>query len=225
MARLVTWNCNGALRRKHDLLDELDADILVIQECEDPLQYGPDYLEWAGSYLWIGDLRSKGMGVFSRKGHSLTPLSWQGSEFRLFLPVRVGQHLDILGVWTQAARPASAGYIGQFWRFLQSNISQFRAQTVICGDFNSNQIWDKARETGNHGHCVNVLGELELCSVYHSKMMEEHGKETTPTFFMYRKPERAFHLDYVFAHREIVHHADCAVKIGDPDVWLKLRPC
>ncbi len=34
--KIITWNCNGALRNKFSILDDLDADILIIQECEDP---------------------------------------------------------------------------------------------------------------------------------------------------------------------------------------------
>ena len=62
--RLVTWNCAGALRRKTAALDVLAADVLVIQECEDPAS--ADYAGWAENYIWAGALRYKGIGVFAR---------------------------------------------------------------------------------------------------------------------------------------------------------------
>ena len=32
--RIITWNCNGALRKKFKGLLDYNADLLVIQECE-----------------------------------------------------------------------------------------------------------------------------------------------------------------------------------------------
>lgn len=34
--RIVSWNCNGKFREKYRYLLKLQADILVIQECENP---------------------------------------------------------------------------------------------------------------------------------------------------------------------------------------------
>jgi exonuclease III len=36
--KIITWNCNGAFRKKFESLVSIDADILVIQECEDPAE-------------------------------------------------------------------------------------------------------------------------------------------------------------------------------------------
>jgi len=49
--KIVTWNCNGALRKKYQLLEEFDADLLIIQECEDPDRSTAEYKEWADNFL------------------------------------------------------------------------------------------------------------------------------------------------------------------------------
>ena len=65
--KLVTWNCNGALRNKLSAATELDADILVIQECEDPdRSSSEEYKAWAVNYLWRGENKNRGIGVFAK---------------------------------------------------------------------------------------------------------------------------------------------------------------
>ncbi len=74
--KLVSWNCNGALRKKTEQLDVLDADVLVIQECEDPERSTAAYRSWAGEYLWNGTSKNKGIGIFARNGYHLERLDW-----------------------------------------------------------------------------------------------------------------------------------------------------
>lgn len=218
--RIVSWNCNGGLRRKTALLDDLNADILIVQECEDPAAYGADYRTWAGDHIWIGDLRSKGLGIFARSGLQLEPLDWQGSEFRLFLPARIGGRFDMLGAWTQNAKPASTAYIGQLWGYLQANRKNLSECTLVCGDFNSNRIWDRPRRIGNHSHLVADLAQLGMVSLYHHRLEEEQGAETVPTFYLSRKAERPFHIDYIFAHQDLTLQSGFSFEIGQAEQWL-----
>jgi exonuclease III len=61
--RIASWNCNGALRKKLDQLLKLEADVYIIQECEDPSQCQDSrYKIWAENYLWIGKSKNKGLG-------------------------------------------------------------------------------------------------------------------------------------------------------------------
>jgi exonuclease III len=72
--RIVTWNCGGGLRKKLDAIEPFKADILVIQEAENPGLSTKAYRDWAGDYLWVGTNKNKGVGVFSK--YPLRALSW-----------------------------------------------------------------------------------------------------------------------------------------------------
>lgn len=218
--RLVTWNCNGALRRKFKQLDALDADILVIQECEDPAQSTAEYRAWAGAHAWIGYGKNKGIGIFPRRGQSIERLAWPENGFELFLPVRVGGTVDVLGVWTQRSANSGFGYIGQFWNYLQLHKTAFGPNTIIAGDFNSNAIWDKPRRTWNHSDCLRELEELGFRSLYHYVINEQHGQERHPTFYLHRHVTKPYHIDFVFAHSDRLGGNAIDAQVGTVDDWL-----
>lgn len=218
--RLVTWNCNGALRRKHQLLDALDADILVIQECEDPAQSTAAYRDWAGDFAWIGYGKNKGIGIFPRRGQRIERLAWPSGGFELFLPVRISGDLDVLGVWTQNASPSNTAYIGQFWHYLQAHGDKLAPRTIVAGDFNSNAIWDKPRRVWNHSTCVDELAAGDFRSLYHLAKGEQQGAESQPTFYLHRSELKPYHIDFVFAHEALIGGLEPSVRVGSPSDWI-----
>ena len=67
--KIITWNCNWKFREKFKSIVEENADIYVIQECEDPSQANnEEYLEFAGdNYFWCGNYKDKGLGIFAKE--------------------------------------------------------------------------------------------------------------------------------------------------------------
>ena len=62
--KIITWNACCKFREKFSLLAHFDADIIVIQECEDPQSASSDsYSAFASNVLWIGHNKNKGLGV------------------------------------------------------------------------------------------------------------------------------------------------------------------
>lgn len=218
--RLVTWNCNGALRRKLERLDALDADILVVQECEDPAQSTSEYQAWAGDHAWVGYGKNKGIGIFPRRGQSIEQLAWSNHGFELFLPARVGGNVDVVGVWTQQSTPAKFGYIGQFWHYLQAQKASLGPSAIIAGDFNSNAIWDRRGRSWNHYDCVRELENLGFRSLYHHVNGENQGQETLPTFCLHRHAVKRYHIDFVFAHFDRLVGKAVDAQVGNVDDWL-----
>ncbi len=237
--RIITWNCNGALRKRTDVLDALDADVLIIQECENPAESTDAYKAWAGDYLWSGTSRHKGIGVFPKKGANLRRLDWAGcfsiqglrsssealswrtEDLHLFLPFSVNDSLQVLAVWTKGGRDESFPYMGQFWKYLQIHRDQLSQNaTLIAGDFNSNACWDKSDRWWNHSDVVDELRAIGVESLYHRQYAEAQGSESRPTFYHRKNPEQPYHIDYIFASKDLL--PACKLRVGVAEEWLAM---
>jgi exonuclease III len=219
--KIVSWNCNGAFRRKYAQIDELQADVVIIQECENPASIGGDYEIWADQYAWAGGNKNKGFAVFAKNGHAITPLDWSSEGLMQFLPVRINDEFDILAVWTKQNPKTAFRYIGQFWKYLQLNKLKLSTSSLICGDFNSNKIWDKRGRVWNHTECVKELDDSGFISLYHIVANEPQGSESRPTIFLHRNPLKPYHIDYAFAHRDRIPNDWSGLVIGEPSHWLQ----
>jgi exonuclease III len=197
--KIVSWNCNGALRKKWHALVALDADVFIIQECEDPARSNDaKYLEWSGNYLWTGTSKSKGIGVFVRAHIHLEIVKLDLAPLELFLPCRLNG-APLLATWTKSANSPTFGYIGQLWKFLQTyKIFLDDQRALVIGDLNSNVEWDKWDRWWNHSDVVRELGDLGLKSAYHDFLGINQGNEPDPTFYLHRKMNKPYHIDYAF---------------------------
>jgi len=237
--KIVSWNCNGALRRKTEQIDAISADIIVIQECEDPAQSTKKYRQWVGgNYLWKGETKNKGIGIFSRNGHKIEPLKWDGkftikglrthskavtwtsNELQSFLPVMIDDKYLLIAIWAKQANSPNFGYIGQLWKYIKIHREKMhRDNTILCGDLNSNAIWDVPDRWWNHTDVVQELEEIGLNSLYHHITKEPQGKETKKTFYMNRKKDKSYHIDYVFLSKNLIN--DSTLKIHSFDHWIE----
>ena len=236
--KIVSWNCNGAFRNKAKLLDQFNADILIIQECEDPSRSSKIYNEWAGSYLWIGDSKNKGLGIFARNGNQVQKLNWKGEidlsfnklngksisikndYLKYFTPCLINNEFHMLGIWATKSIFENFEYIGQIWLYLQIHKEKLKNQKqIICGDFNSNSIWDKWDRFWNHSDVVNELRKRQIESLYHYKSGEKYGNETNYTFYMYRKLDKPYHIDYIFLSNDLL--VKSIIDFPNPTKWLK----
>jgi len=237
--KILTWNCNGALRKKLFALEQFDADILIIQECEDPTQSTEAYRNWAGDYIWKGKNKNKGIGIFPKKQHRVKNLNWTGEFFlsglhstspslkwrsedlQLFVPFSINGKITILAVWTKGREDQAFGYMGQFWKYLQIHRSDLASgTTVILGDFNSNAQWDKPDRWWSHSDTIVELQKIGLESAYHMQTGETQGRESKPTFFLQRNEGKPYHIDYTFLSSDLLESAN--LHVGNYQEWIKL---
>lgn len=218
--KILTWNCNGAFRKKHHLLDYFDADILVIQECEDPKQSSDiHYKDYASNHLWVGLNKNKGIGVFAKDNILLSKIELDLEPLELFLPCLINNEIPLLATWTKQAGSPNFKYIGQLWKLLQKHKPFLdHPRAMLVGDLNSNKKWDEWDRWWNHTNVVSELSELGLDSAYHGFFNEAQGEETKPTLYLQRNLNKDYHIDYGFFGKSWTIHF---VQVGVADYWLE----
>lgn len=198
--KIVSWNCNGKFREKFKEIIDEDADIYVIQECENPAESkDEDYREFAGdNYFWTGNLHYKGLGIFAKEDIKIEKLEYEG-EFEHFILVKVNDSFNLLGLW------AMPKYVEMIHDFFDANENLFDENLVMCGDFNSNTVFNNHHpKAKNHTELNNKLESKNLISVYHDLTSDEQGEEKSKTFYQARHLNNPFYLDFVYAGENVV---------------------
>jgi len=217
--KLVTWNCNQAFRKKQHQLLKLQPDIAVVPECENPTEKG-DWSEFT-DWRWTGEDQHKGLGVFTRNDITISDTT-NIVEANHLLHVETDV-VDVFAVWAMnnEENPRQR-YIGQVYTALKNNPELVDKDTIVAGDFNWNVIWDESPNSPLYGDFADVRGKLNqngLDSAYHTVCGDEFGEETEATFYMHKKEERPYHIDYVFVPEQLLD-AGCEVTVGDYEDWI-----
>ncbi len=219
---LISWNCNMAFRRKWQYLLPYQPDIMVIQECEHESKYKPkDIIPDYNQFLWMGDNINKGVGIISFNDYHIKVSASYTPKFKYVIPIEVtgATNYHLFALWAMPDKVKAKSYVGQVWGALNYYKALLDDDVVWIGDFNSNQIWDNQRKLGNHMHCVDLLSDFNIDSLYHRLTDEPHGSESTPTIYLLKQMAKPFHLDYCFASRSMISE-HTQIEIGSPREWL-----
>ena len=213
--KIITWNCNGKFREKFTSIIEEDADIYVIQECENPAESNVgEYKEFAGdNYFWTGSIHYKGLGIFANNNVKLEKIQGLNEEFENFIALRINDSFNLLGVW------AMPKYVEMIHDYFDANMEFFNEDLIMCGDFNSNTVFNNHHpKKKNHTELNKKLESRNLISVYHSLTGDEQGREKSMTFYQARHLNNPYHLDFVYAGENAVKEFE----ILDHYKWITL---
>lgn len=224
--RLITWNCQGAFRKKAEAILAYRPDILIVQESEHPDKFFFDSTTLKPNYYhWYGDSTHKGIGIYCYSDYKIELLTEFNPEFRYILPFRVTGHghiFTLFAIWAMSNKENyAARYIGQIWNAINHYSDLLDGPTMLVGDFNSNKVWDSKKRVGNHSDVVRKLGDNNIYSLYHKYFNFEQGGEKHPTFFLQRKQNKPYHIDYCFASTEIADRVK-KIEIGTYEEWIGL---
>jgi len=65
---------------------------------------------------------------------------------------------------------------------------------------------------------INELSNIGIESLYHYQTAEVQGAEKQPTFFLHRKKEKPYHIDYAFLSKDLLPNSE--IIIGEREKWI-----
>ena len=212
-----------AFRKKGAKILEFTPDLLVVPESEVPAKLTfSDLLPEPKEKIWIGENPSKGIGVYSYSDFELKLHKAYDPEFRYIVPIQVSgkESFTLIAVWAMNDKDKpSHRYIGQVWLALQKYENLLNDPFLIIGDFNWNKIWDDSHNlAGNLTQIIEYLNSKKIISLYHHYFREGFGEETRPTFYMYRKKSKPYHIDYYFGSTDFINRLQ-SFEVGKYEAW------
>ncbi len=224
MLTLGTWNCRMGFDRKHEAVERLGCDVLVVPECHSEPVLARDP---AVSFAWKGRYPRKGLGVFGFGGWRVepapepTPLPW-------VLPLRVldpagGETALLLAIWTVANKSERwPSYAAQLTETIDAWEAELRdGATILAGDFNCS-----AQGPSSAPHRANIerLELLGMRSAYHAHTGATHGEEPQMTLRWFGRASReyTYHCDFVFLSATLACRMSGAT-VGDMAEWVESR--
>lgn len=221
--KIITWNCQGGFRNKFHHILTYPTDILIIQECESPKRINMSIIN-PTDYYWYGVSENKGIAIFTFSDYTMDISPLFEPTYQYIIPLKIRKEkssINLFAIWAMNNHThPSHKYIGQIGLALEHYASLLTQPCLIAGDFNSNAIWDTQNKPINHSTVVQYLQQYQIYSLYHTQESLDHGAEKHPTFYMYRKINKPYHLDYCFASAILLQHG-FQLTIADPDFWLQ----
>ena len=222
--KLISWNCQGAFRKKIGRIARAVPDVAVIQECERPdllaVREGwpaPTACVWTGVNPW------KGLGVFSFTGLDLEVDPGYDEAMRYFLPVKVrGRfNFNLIAAWARDETDPLRDYVGLLYRTIERYADFIRGNdTLLVGDLNSNKNSGQPPRIGNYSDVVARLAWERMVSVYHAYFRERHGEERRKTLYLHRDRFKGYHIDYCFVPKRWLRSVK-SVSVGRYEEWSR----
>lgn len=231
--KIVSWNCGSGFYTydKYKKIRELDADIYVIQEVNEPKHTNEEYDEFMKNSRYLPYFETdngwdKGIAIIAKEHINLDELHWD-YKYNDFLSVRVNDSFNLVGVWTHDKRKINgkwekngkgiSEYVKRVAEYLELYKHELRTSDnlVMCGDFNIDITNNKYKNNGKFAHTLKDYGYE---SIYHKLNNKKLNEKCEPTLYMERKSgaDKEFHVDYLFTKPELVK----SFRIGSKDKYI-----
>jgi exonuclease III len=216
--KLISWNCCLKLSSKFEAIKRLNADIIIIQECEKlPKDYFP-----GAEYYWIGHQDNKGIGVLLFNSTAEIDKAFN-DKLDYFMPLNLDNGIKLLATWSFTHRAAGRfgdghlGHVSDALSYYKDWLTE-TDQGIIAGDFNNSIIWDKGTKESNFMNTNSALQSLEYQSTYHQLTGEGFGAEKSATLYHTKKKDKIYHIDYIY----LKGIKPISVDVGIYEDWIQL---
>ena len=213
--RLVSWNCQAGFDKKTHVVDRLNPDVLVLQECNEVnvLSQRSDV-----SHLWRtpGNPGSKGFGIYAMNGWTVRPIASPSDDpwlipCEIFTP-KGTEWARLLGMWTNVQKGVDRpNYAGQFAQSLETWRHEIeKVPTLIAGDLNASL---QGPSKAPHQQNIITAESLGLRSAYHHFNNIDHGNEQDMTLKWVGpgKVTYYYHCDFVFIPPALQSNGTCNI--------------
>lgn len=185
-------------------LRELGCDVAVL--CEAGPKAPPPTLEFADQQVtwnWKGR-RDKGL-VLAGFGHHVDAVDERPDAGRYSMAATTALGFGVLGIWSCPEKDSKEPYGLQVHRAIHAHADWLAdSPAIITGDFNVAPNGIEDSRSGVLRQIWADLDELGYVSLYHHRTGEPYGGEKVPTYFHFWRESRGFHIDYCFAHRDLL---------------------
>ena len=201
------------VRRKLPFLLPFEPDLLVVQEASerDIRALDVPFVHWVGRRHAVWPSSASGtLGYRARSCRSTR--SCPGS-----LPLHVDS-IRLLAVWasvlTSRLRYVRLLHLAldRYGPFLDTPTGPSSATSTAtqCSTANTARSHTPSSSLAWHS--------MDYSSAWHHQHNEPHGSESHPTFYLYRRTDRTWHLDYAFLTDSLL--AGATLTLGQPEDWL-----
>jgi endonuclease/exonuclease/phosphatase family metal-dependent hydrolase len=223
--RVVSWNCRyGFTTEKLGAIQQLDADILVVQECSEKDWTGFLKPKYGDSSHWFADGKDSGglpernLGVFILCKEGLNPEKLYKDndvKYRYVLPYKINgtKELTLFAVWTKKPVEKGATYHTPVFNFLKNREYDDKIledkPALFIGDFNTGSV-----KSAYSGHWYEELKD----KFREKKIYNCAGdQEWAPTFF---RGNGAWLDDHCFATESLFSKV-ISFGMGNADYWCR----
>ena len=214
--KILTWNINHR-SNGHALkyaLEQEKADLIFFQECFHPLTYltKQEFQNFSDKYSWEPTGNGWGNLILSKNtGISEVAIEhkFKGRMLVSKVTIPVWGDMTLINFHTPITGRFSRYNLQEMFQLTKEHI--LKGNTIICGDLNFGECFDKNGKTACGDILKKILEDYNIIDCYRI-----FNPSIGQTFRPSRNPDSLIHIDYVFVTKDLENRVNsCEILFND----------